>query len=110
MSWVVPNCVIVRHRKFPVLSADDFVEIMNVLCWFYSSRLPGAGHFPVEERHRVRLQNPRRQRARRACESLSHTSKPISSVLLLISNGHNSCHSLSIACFVFFAFFCFLFF
>lgn len=44
-----------------------------MVCWFYSSRLPGAGHFPVEEGYRVRLQDPRRQWARRAGESLSRT-------------------------------------
>lgn len=48
-------------------------EMIMIFCCllFYSARLPGAGHFPMEEGHRIRLQDPGRQRARRAGGSLT---------------------------------------
>lgn len=60
-GWVSNASGLVRHLSAVLI---EKLEMCPLHC--YSSRLPRAGHIPVEERHRIRLQDPWRQWARRA--------------------------------------------
>lgn len=53
---LIPNCSGASAGMRILLSAVGCcAEMLMMVCCFHSSRLPGEGHFPVEEGYRVWL-------------------------------------------------------